>query len=81
MSVLIEQKKELTRDTGLSSIWGSGNKVRERIASLAVQDKCTRPQIRMEKVLAIRQQLAEGKYDLDQRLDAVLDKLLETLNA
>jgi hypothetical protein len=34
---------------------------------------------RMAKVLAIRHQLAEGTYHLDEKLDAVLDALLEVL--
>jgi hypothetical protein len=33
----------------------------------------------MEKVLAVRQQLVEGRYDLDKRLDVALDRLLETI--
>jgi anti-sigma28 factor (negative regulator of flagellin synthesis) len=31
------------------------------------------------KVCCIRRQLANGKYDIDDRLNVVLDKLLETL--
>jgi hypothetical protein len=45
--------------------------VLKRIASL--------PEIRREKVLNIRQQLTEGKYNLNQRLDIALDKVLEDL--
>jgi len=45
--------------------------VLKRIASL--------PEIRREKVLHIRQQLTEGKYNLNQRLDIALDKVLEDL--
>jgi hypothetical protein len=45
--------------------------VLKRIASL--------PEIRREKVLHIRQQLTEGKYNLSQRLDVALDKVLEDL--
>ena len=33
--------------------------------------------IREEQVIAIRQQLAEGKYDINKRLNVVLDKILE----
>ncbi|MHC4654451.1 MAG: hypothetical protein ACYS91_05455 [Planctomycetota bacterium] len=32
-----------------------------------------------EKVIAIRQQLAEGKYDINHRLNAAIDKILENL--
>jgi len=39
------------------------------------------PEVRKEKVLDVRQQLTEGKYDLDERLDVALDKVLEYLTA
>jgi len=45
--------------------------VLKRIASL--------PEVRQEKVLDVRQQLTEGKYDLNGRLDVALDKVLEDL--
>jgi anti-sigma28 factor (negative regulator of flagellin synthesis) len=35
--------------------------------------------VRMERVLAIRDQLAEGSYSIGDRLDAVLDRILEGL--
>jgi hypothetical protein len=47
--------------------------VLKRIASL--------PEIRKEKVLDVRRQLTEGKYDLNERLDIALDKVLEYLTA
>lgn len=34
---------------------------------------------RREKVLTIRQQLAEGKYDINERLNVAFDKILENL--
>ena len=45
--------------------------VLKRIASL--------PEVRQEKVLGIRRQLTDGDYDLNLRLDAALDKVLEEL--
>ncbi len=45
--------------------------VLKKIASL--------PEVRKEKVLDVRQQLTEGKYDLNKRLDIALDKVLEDL--
>lgn len=45
--------------------------VLKRIASL--------PEVRKNKVLRVRQQLTEGKYDLCARLDIALDKVLEDL--
>jgi anti-sigma28 factor (negative regulator of flagellin synthesis) len=35
--------------------------------------------IREEKVIVIRQQLAEGKYDINKRLNVALDKIIENL--
>jgi hypothetical protein len=37
------------------------------------------PEVRQEKVLDVRRQLTEGKYNLDERLDVALDKVLEYL--
>ena len=45
--------------------------VLKKIASL--------PEVRKDKVLNIRQQLTNGKYDLNERLDIALDKVLEDL--
>ncbi len=45
--------------------------VLKKIASL--------PEVRKEKVLDVRRQLTEGKYDLNERLDVALDKVLEDL--
>jgi hypothetical protein len=42
-----------------------------RIASL--------PEIRKNKVLDVRRQLTQGKYDLSTRLDVALDKVMEEL--
>jgi len=39
------------------------------------------PEVRREKVLDVRRQLTEGEYDLDERLDVALDKVLEQLTA
>jgi len=35
--------------------------------------------VRKVKVLAVRQQLAEGKYDLSERFSIALDRLLEDI--
>ncbi len=45
--------------------------VLKKIASL--------PEVRTEKVLNVRRQLTEGKYNLNERLDVALDKALEDL--
>jgi len=41
----------------------------------------TLPEIRQEKVLEVRTRLTKGQYDLNRRLDVVLDKVLEDLIA
>ncbi len=48
-------------------------KVLKKIASL--------PDGRKEKILDVRQQLTEGKYELNEYLDVALDKVLEDLTA
>ncbi len=45
--------------------------VLKKIASL--------PEVRKKKIMDVRQQLTEGKYDLKKRLDTALDKALEDL--
>ena len=37
------------------------------------------PEVRQEKILNVRHQLSQGKYDLNERLDTALDKVLEEL--
>ena len=39
------------------------------------------PEVRRQKVLDVRRQLTEGKYDLSSRLNVVLDRVLEDLTA
>jgi len=39
------------------------------------------PEVRQEKVLGVRRQLTKGQYDLSERLDLALDKVLEDLTA
>jgi hypothetical protein len=45
--------------------------VLKRIASL--------PEVRQQKVLRLRRQITAGRYDLTERLDEVLDKVIEDL--
>jgi len=37
------------------------------------------PQFRVEKILAIKRQLGEGRYHIQEKLDVVVDRLLEDL--
>ena len=39
------------------------------------------PEVRRGKVLSVRRRLDEGTYDLDDRLDAALDRVMEDLTA
>lgn len=39
------------------------------------------PEVRQQKVLHLRRQITEGKYDLADRLEIALDKVLEDLIA
>ena len=50
---------------------------RESDSSAAVAEP--EPQFRVEKVLDIKRQLAEGRYDIAAKLDVVVDRLLEEL--
>ena len=45
----------------------------QKIASL--------PQVRREKILGVWERLVQGTYDLDERLDAVIDRLLTDINS
>jgi hypothetical protein len=47
--------------------------VLKKIASL--------PEVRRQKVLRLRRQITAGRYDLTERLDEVIDKVLEDLVA
>ena len=39
------------------------------------------PEVRQEKILNVRQQLNEGRYDLKERLDVAIDRVLEQLTS
>jgi len=50
---------------------------RESGSSVAVAEQ--EPLFRVEKVLDIKRQLAEGRYGIADKLDVVVDRLLEDL--
>ena len=60
---------------------GAGNKARGRIMAPALQNIPSVRRVRREKVLAVREQLAENSYDVDERLNAVVDRLFAGLSA
>jgi hypothetical protein len=84
MSVLSRQKDEsaaIVANTENPLSEGAGNKAPGRITALTLQNSPLLPRVRQEKVLAVRQQLAKSTYDLDKRLDAAVDRLLEAVIA
>jgi hypothetical protein len=44
-----------------------------------IPDMDDEPEIRVEKVLDIRRQLGEGRYDIEDRLDVVIDRIIQYL--
>jgi len=79
MSILSRRKDgtaAIIENTDIPLNEETGNKDQERITAPTLQNSPSLPQIREKKVFAIRQQLAESTYELDKRLDAVLERLL-----
>lgn len=84
MSVSSKRNNELhvmTESMRISSNCGSGNKAQETIIAPAFQSFWSLPRTRRMKILRIRRRLVQGKYSLDKRLNAALDRLLEDLVA
>jgi len=70
----LSQDKDLVMEQILDNIHHTPlGQVLKRIASL--------PEVRQQKVLHLRQQITEGNYDLTERLEVALDKVLEDLIA
>ncbi len=68
------QDRDLVMEQILESIDATPiGRVLKQIASL--------PEMRREKILSVRRQITEGRYDVKQRLDLALDKVLEDLTA
>ena len=66
--------KDLVMEQILDNIHNTPiGQVLKKIASL--------PEIRREKVLNLRREITEGRYDLAERLDIALDRVLEDLTA
>ncbi|MGA1980378.1 MAG: hypothetical protein ABSG99_07460 [Sedimentisphaerales bacterium] len=84
MSVLSQQNTEsivIAESTDISLNWNAGNKAREGMTAPALQNIRSLPRVCKKKILEVREQLVEGTYDIDKRLNAVLDRLLEDLVA
>jgi len=79
MSILSRRNDEsaaILDNTEIFLSEGTGNKDQKRMTALTLQNSPSLPQIREKKVFAIKQQLAESTYELDKRLDVVLERLL-----
>ncbi|MHC4272015.1 MAG: flagellar biosynthesis anti-sigma factor FlgM [Planctomycetota bacterium] len=84
MSDLSQQDNESTaiaENTDVNSDCSLGIKARGRIVVSAMQKNHSLPPVRKKKILKIRQQLAEGTYNIDERLNVALDRLYEDLVA
>ncbi len=70
----LARDKDLVMEQILDNIHGTPlGQVLKKIASL--------PEIRRKKVLNLRREITEGRYDLTERLDLALDRVLEDLTA
>jgi hypothetical protein len=84
MSASSQQNNEpavMSETTETSSNCDPGNKAGETIAATAFQSFWSLSRTRRKKILRVRRQLVQGRYSLDERLNAVLDRLLEDLVA
>jgi hypothetical protein len=79
MSVLTGYNDGLTV-SGESIIAEASGSIRSKITPQMLLEIVSMPQVRREKILGIREQLAKGTYDLDERLDVVLERLLKDIN-
>ena len=69
----------IAENTDVYLDWDSGNKAQGRITAAVLQKIHSLPPVRKKKILKIRQQLAEGTYDIDDQLNVALDLLLDDL--
>ena len=82
MSFFSRQKHKSTvivENTEIPLSEEAGNQARGKLTAPPLQNIPSLPSSRKEKILAVRQQLAEGRYDLDEGLDAVVESLLVNL--
>jgi hypothetical protein len=82
MSDLSQQNNESTviaKNTDVNLDWGFGNDAIGRITAPVLKKSHLLSLAGKKKILKVREQLAEGTYDIDERLNIALDHLLEKL--
>jgi hypothetical protein len=81
--VLTECKDELTavgENTGSTITEAIDSNIPLEITPSMKRKAASLPQVRIEKVIGVWAQIAQGTYDLDERLDIVLDRILKDIN-
>jgi anti-sigma28 factor (negative regulator of flagellin synthesis) len=73
------EKDYMYRDDSDNSSIHVGGSGRQSVVMVSAQSITSQPEFRERKVLDIRRQLREGRYDLDKRLDAAMDRVLREL--
>jgi hypothetical protein len=76
-----DESTVMAENTDISLKWRAGDKAQEKIIALALQKIHSLPPVRKKKIFKVRRQLSKDGYNLDKRLDAVLDRFLENLVA
>ena len=79
MPVLTKDRSELTViDKGAGGItdFTPGCKIQPEEMGGLLRRISLLPEVRWHRVIAVRQQIAEGKYDCDEKIDKIFDKLL-----
>ncbi len=52
---------------------------KQSVVTAVAERICLLTEVRKQKVLSIRRQLREGKYDLDKKLEAAMDRVIREL--
>ena len=60
---------------------GADDNILLEITPSMLREIALMPQVRRKKILGVWEQLAQGTYDMDERLDAVMDCLLTAITA
>jgi hypothetical protein len=82
MSNSNQQNNESTAITEATEVywdWSVCNKIQGKTTAPILPKHLFLLSVHREKILKVRQQLAESTYDIDGRLNVALDRLLEEL--